>query len=358
MLCNISFINIFYHRAVNIRVHFPGKTMSDINSLVPSANFGYKAVYLHRAFFYPLLIFLFIISNTSLGYSASESVNIVSTLFPSYDFSRQVGKELVNVSLLLPPGVEAHGFAPTPRDLVTISRADIFLFTGEIMEPWVADILMGVDNKKLLVVDLSKDILIASGNEPGEHHHHHHHHNNDNNSIDSHFWLDPLKAKKMVHAISNALGKVDPANQKIYQEAARDYIKNLSMLDENIRRNLSNCKIKTIISGGHLAFGHFCSRYNLNIVSAYKGFSPDAKPSPRDIISLIKTMKKLGSKTVFHEELIQPKIATIIAEETGASLKLLHGLHNTSRKERQKGETYLSLMQGNIQSLKEGLQCQ
>lgn len=126
----------------------------------------------------------------------------------------------------------------------------------------------------------------------------------------------------------------------------------------DIRLALSQCQLDTIISGGHFAFGNFAKRYNISAVSAYNGFSPDARPSPKGITRLITTMKRVGSKVVFHEELIDPKIARIIAEETGAELRLLHGAHNISRKEMQNGATYLSIMRDNLAHLQEALQCQ
>jgi zinc transport system substrate-binding protein len=301
--------------------------------------------------------FLLVLMSLAPVHGAAAKVKVVTSIFPTYDFARQVGGELVEVTLLLPPGVEAHGFAPTPRDMVIISQADVFVYTGEAMEPWVADLLRGVDNKNLLVIDTSEGVLTHHGD---EHKKDHDHHNNNNHygGVDPHFWLDPLKAAAMVKTIAAAFAKADRVNQKKYQSWAKAYNVKLTKLDKDIGHSLSNCRLHTIISGGHFAFGHFCERYHLETVSAYKGFSPSAKPSPRAITRLIRAMKRLGSRVVFHEELIDPKVARIIGEETGARLLLLHGAHNTTKEERQRGETYLSIMRDNLVRLQQGLQCQ
>ena len=113
-----------------------------------------------------------------------------------------------------------------------------------------------------------------------------------------------------------------------------------------------------IIYGGHFAFGYFAKRYGLTHESPYPGFSPNAEPSPKAIAELISKMRASGQKYIYYEELIEPKVARIIAEETGATLELLHGAHNVSKKELKSGITFLDIMEDNLQKLKVGLECQ
>jgi len=99
-------------------------------------------------------------------------LQVITTLFPVYDFTKKIAGDKANVTLLLPPGVEAHSFEPKPGDMVTINSADIFIYTGKYMEPWVESILRGVDSKKLLVIDTSKGItLLETTEESGRDHH-------------------------------------------------------------------------------------------------------------------------------------------------------------------------------------------
>lgn len=288
--------------------------------------------------------------------SQPSKQRVITTLFPLYDFAREVGKEKVDVNLLLPPGVEAHSFSPTPKDIVDIHKAAVFIYTGNAMEPWVEDMLKGHQNKDLLVIDASKTLDESEHCEGGCDHDHGHHEHGEESHMDPHIWLDPVIAKKIVQAIAAGLEKKDPKNKEFYQKNADAYCKKLDDLDKRIKETLKHCQKKTIMYGGHFAFGYFTKRYGLKHVSPYQGFSPNAQPSPKSIIKLIKAVKKDNVKAVYFEELIEPKVARIIKEETGAKLLLLHGAHNVTKKEKADGATYLSIMNGNLDRLKEGLE--
>ncbi len=281
---------------------------------------------------------------------AAEKVSVVTSIFPLYDFSMQVGGDHVNVKLLLPPGVEAHGFSPTPNNMIAVKRADLFLYTSDILEPWAGTIVTAVGVKDGQVVEVGEEIITREIDHAG--------HDGQHRGSDPHIWLDPALAVEMVEVIEAALSEVDPENSRVYNHNSAEYISKLHQFDKQTKQILQNCRLQTIVSGGHFAFGAFAERYGLVTVSPFQGFSPDAQPSPKAIGELVKTVRKTGSKVVFHEELIQPKVAKIIADETGASLLLLHGVHNVSREELERGENYLSLMQKNVDNLRQGLQCQ
>jgi zinc transport system substrate-binding protein len=296
----------------------------------------------------------------ALAQETGSKIEVVTTLFPTYDFCRQVGKDKVNVTLLLPPGVEAHAFEPKPHDIARINKADVFIYTGAAMEPWVEDILKGVSNKDLIVVDASMGIALMGGDdhtEEGEHHEEEqgmHHHG----GKDPHIWLDLGNAQMMVSTIASALAAKDPANRDFYAANAGEYNAQLNDLDNRFKQTLSTAQHKTIIYAGHFAFGYFTKRYGLTHVSPYQGFSPDAQPRPRAIVELIKTMRVSGQKYVYFEELLDPKVARVIASETGASLELLSGAHNVSKDDLAKGVTFVQIMEKNLEKLKVGLVCQ
>jgi zinc transport system substrate-binding protein len=280
-------------------------------------------------------------------------LKVITTLFPLYDFTRNIGGNKVHVSLLLPPGVEPHSFEPKPGDMLKIAGADLFIFTGKSMEPWVDGILKGVENKKLVEVDSSKGIdLIEQGgdahrDDPGH----------DHGRADPHIWLDLSKAEKIVDNILEGLIKKDPANNEYYRRNADSYKAKLSEMDEKYRGALSTCKKRVFVHGGHFAFGYLAKKYNLEYVSAYHG-SPDAEPTPKRLIELKSVLKRFNLHYIFYEELITPRVAEIISRETGAALLKLHGGHNVSRDEMDKGITFLSIMEENLKNLKVGLECQ
>jgi len=294
-----------------------------------------------------LVISLIMISceNKTARITGGKRLKVVTTLFPLYDFAKHVGKQRADVTLLLPPGVESHSFEPKPKDILTIHEADIFVYTGKFMEPWVKDILKGIGDKGPLVVDSGKGIVFTDEN------------NNSEYRIDPHIWLDFSKAQKMVDNILEGFLKRDPENSSFYSENAMEYKKKLNKLDKRYKDSLSSCKKKVLIHGGHFAFGYLAKRYNLKYISAYKGFSPDAEPTPGNLIELIGNLKKYNVKYIFYEELVFPKIAEVISTETGAKLLLFHGAHNVTREDLIQGVTFIFLMEQNLKNLMTGLEC-
>lgn len=298
-------------------------------------------------------LFMFLLGGALAYAQASKAkLEIVTTLFPTYDFAKQVGKDSVNVSLLLPPGVESHTFEPKPQDIVRINKADVFIHTGKFMEPWAEDILKGVSNKNLIVVDASKGIELAEEEGHDEEPEHH------GGGKDPHIWLDLANDQVMVNTIAQTLAEKDPKNRAFYLNNAKEYNEKLADLDKRFKETLSTCKHKTIIYGGHFAFGYFAKRYELDHVSPYDGFSPNAEPSPKAIVELINKLKGSGIKYIYFEELLDPKVARVISQETGAKLELLHGAHNVSKDELSRGCTFIDIMEDNLKKLRVGLECQ
>ena len=270
--------------------------------------------------------------------SDSGKITIITTLFPLFDMARDIGGSDVQVTLMLPPGVEAHAFEPTPSDIVKINTADIFVYTGKFME----DILKGVTNKNLIIVDSSAGISINE--QTGD-------------QIDPHIWLDFDNAKMMAENIEQALAKKSPNNIDYYALQLQNYSSELDSLDNQYKTELTNCKTNQIIYGGHYAFGYLARRYDLKY-SALQGVSPDAEPTAQDLVRLVEEIKISDIKYIFYEELASPKLAQTIARETGAKLLLLNAAHNITRDQLAAGVSFFDLMRANLDNLKIGLECQ
>ncbi len=284
-----------------------------------------------------------------------KRLKVVTTLFPLYDFAKQVGRERIEVSLLLPPGVEAHAFEPRPADIKRIQDADIFLFTNRFMEPWVGGLLKGIDTRSLIVVDTSQGITLlqrTDDNNDGEHTR-----QDDSGNADPHIWLDLSNAMRMVDTIASQFIAKDPRGSDFYTKNADEYKKKLEELDKKYKNTLSHCTSRVIVHAGHFAFGYLTKRYGIMYVSAYKGFSPDAEPTPKRLVEITKNVRKYGIKYIYYEELSAPRVADVIAKETGCRLLMLHGSHNVSREEMESGATFISLMEKNLENLQVGLQC-
>lgn len=289
----------------------------------------------------------------------ADGLQVVTTLFPLYDFARIVGGAKAHVTLLLPPGVEPHGFEPRPKDILLVNRADVFVYTGDFMEPWAASIIKGTDAKKLVVVDASEGAALRTETEEGASHEdeaHHHAAGDGRGPTDPHIWLDLGNAQKIVDNICAGFVRRDPGNRQFYEENAKAYNAALARLDRRFRDELSRCGTRVFVHGGHYAFNYLARRYRLTYVSAY-GFSPDAEPSPRRLAEMVRTIRQHRAKYVFYEELLQPRVAQTLARETGVKLLPLNGGHNVTAEEMKRGVTFVSLLEQDLENLKVGLQC-
>ncbi|MBS3950942.1 MAG: zinc ABC transporter substrate-binding protein [Peptococcaceae bacterium] len=283
----------------------------------------------------------------------TKNLKVVTTLFPQYDFVRQIAGDKVDVSLLLPPGVESHAYEPSPRDIVDVQKAAVFIYTGKNMEPWAEKIIQASQGK-LLIIDSSKGIELMDedddheepdGDDENEHGH---------DGEDPHIWLNPIYAQKMVDNIVAGLAQADAKNAELYRSNGDVYKQKLQVLDDKFLETFAQAKTKQIIYAGHFAFGHFATRYGLEHISPYTGFAPDAEPTPQRIAELIENVRDSIRKVIYYEELVDPKVAKVIAEQTGAKMLLLHAAHNVSKEDLSSGITYLEIMEGNLQKLQEG----
>ena len=286
-----------------------------------------------------------------------RKLRVIVTLFPLYDFTREIAGERAEVTLLLPPGMEAHGFEPKPEDIFRVNKADIFIYTDKYMEPWAADLLKGVGNRKLLVIDAGEGAKFLPAAAADEHDGEKGDHGHDHvEGMDPHIWLDFTNAQKMVENIAAGMAAKDPSNRNYYLDRAASYNKRLAALDERFKVGLSGCATRQFLHGGHYAFGYLANRYGLKYTAAYAA-SANAEPTPKKIAGLINLMRSNGLKHIFYEELIAPTVADAIARESGAAMLKLHGAHNIARDELEAGVTFISLMEKNLENLKVGLQC-
>lgn len=269
---------------------------------------------------------------------AGSPMRVVVTLFPLYDWARVIGGDRVEVRMLLPQGAEPHSYAPRPSDIRRLREARVFIYLSPQMEPWANALIRSVRNDSLVVIEAAAGLVGSVGEDP-------------------HVWLDPVLAAEMVNTLAEGLARADPEGQEAYRERAARYRDELLAFHQRTAERLRNCRHREILFGGHFAFGYFARRYGLTHRSPYPGFSPDAVPTPRQVAALTDALRETGQKTIFFEELLEPRVARVIAAETGAQLVRLHGLHNLSRDEWRQRPTYLELMDENVEKLRAALEC-
>lgn len=279
-----------------------------------------------------------------------EKLQVVCTLFPQYDFVREIAGDCVELTLLLPPGVESHSYDPTPSDMKAVASADIVIIVGENMETWSSK-LMGSAGDGAVLLDLADEM----GLELEAHEHGDDEHADSAKERDPHIWTDPVLAKDMVRIITEKLCELDEKNAAEYDSRSELYISKLEALDKDIKEIVGNAKRKTVVFSGRFALKNFTDRYGLKAVSALDACADNSEPSAAAVAKIVDTVKDENIPVIFYEELIEPKTAKIISSETGAEMLLFHSCHNLSKDDFNSGETYLSLMRKNVENLREAL---
>lgn len=288
--------------------------------------------------------------------SGDEKVSVVTTIFPPYDFTREIAGDNAELTMLLKPGAESHSYEPTPQDIITIQNCDVFLCVGGESESWVDEILASMDtgNMEIIalldVVDLYTEETVE-GMEAGEEAEG----GGEEEEYDEHIWTSPQNAQIMVQAISRALCEVDPDHTAAYEANTNAYMEQLEQLDTDFREVVETGAQKEIIFADRYPFRYFSEEYGLTYYAAFPGCSSDTEASASTVAFLIDKVKEDEIPVVFYIEFSNEKLADTICESTGAKKLMLHSCHNVTKDELESGATYLSLMQQNVENLREAL---
>ncbi|MBQ8506027.1 MAG: zinc ABC transporter substrate-binding protein [Clostridia bacterium] len=299
-----------------------------------------------------LLVFCLVLALCACGANASEAgkkLSIVCTNFPCYDFARAVAGDNAELRLLIKPGAEVHSYEPTPADIMAIAECDLFIYIGGESDAWVEDILatFGSDApESLRMFDCVEAI-------EGDHGHEHDHH--DAAEYDEHIWTSPVNAVRMVEALAAKLSEIDGAKAAAWQENAGAYCAEIEKIDAQFRDIVSTAARTEMIFADRFPFIYFAREYGLDYVSAFPSCAAESEPSARTMMELIDRVAKDKVPAVYTIELSSGKTAQTIAEETGAKILSFHSIQNVSEADFSAGETYLTLMERNIEALKEGL---
>ena len=341
-----------------------------------------------RMFALVLSLMLFIsCTATGTGFSESKKIHIVTTIFPIYDWAREIAgndAEHVNMTLLLDNGVDLHSYQPTAQDILTISTADLFIYVGGESDEWVEDVLesaMNPDLKAISLVEAMGDEIkteeIVEGmehehdheedhdHEDHEDHDHEDHEDHDEehdhdheDETDEHVWLSLRNARKLTAVIANALSEIDPDFGDHYQANASAYMSKLADLDGQYAETVSNAKFKTILFGDRFPFRYLADDYGLNYYAAFTGCSAESEASFATIVFLAQKTDELGLPAVLTIEHPRTRIAETVVQNTTSKdqkILVLDSMQGTTASDLQAGMTYLSVMEANLKVLKEAL---
>lgn len=285
--------------------------------------------------------------------STEGGLNIVTTIFPPWDFARNITGGKGEVSMLLPPGSESHSYEPSPQDIIKIQNSDIFIFTGGESDQWMEEILNSIDDGPDVVIRLMDCVeTVEEELSEGMTSHEKHSHEVD---YDEHVWTSPENAIIITEEILKAVCSLDEENQQHYTENAQSYISRLEQLSQGFRDIVAEGNRNTVVFGDRFPFRYFADEYGLEYYAAFPGCSSESEPSAATLAFLTELVKKEEIPTVFYIEFSNHKVADMICEATGAEAALFHSCHNVSKSDMEQGKTYIDLMEENQKKLKEAL---
>ena len=306
---------------------------------------------------YLVLLLILCLALAGCGRQSAQkehTLSVVCTIFPCYDLARAVLGGEGEISMLISPGSEVHTYDPTPSDLLKIQNADVFVMIGGESEEWVNTILSslpgGVRVARLMdCVDALQEELGEGMEEEEEEE------ESGEAEWDEHIWTSPRNMRKMLSMVTDALCEAAPEKAEVFRKNAGEYDGQLAKLDQDFSDIAASAQRKKLVFGDRFPFLYFVRAYGLSYAAAFPGCSSASEPSVSTVAALVSAIKEEDIPVVFQLELSSGRLARTLADETGAKVLTLHSCHNVTLDEFQSGETYVSLMQKNLQSLTEAL---
>lgn len=305
-------------------------------------------------------------------FEKNADLSIVATIFPGYDWVREImGDEAENadITMLMDNGTDLHSYQPTADDISKISKCDLFIYAGGESDEWVKDALKQAENKDMKVINMMEmlgDSLkteeVVEGME-SEHDHDHdedgdHHDSDQEVEYDEHTWLSLKNAEMICEAIENDLSSLDPENKDIYKKNSEEYISKLSELDSKYQKTVDDAARKTVLFGDRFPFRYLTDDYGLDYYAAFVGCSAETEASFKTVKFLAEKVDELDLPCVMTIEGSDHKIAeTIIRNTADKDQKVLtmDSMQAVTASDLKDGKTYLSVMEKNLEALKEAL---
>lgn len=297
--------------------------------------------------------------------SGNKPLKIVTTIFPEYDWVREIlgdKADRAEVTMLLDNGVDLHSYQPTADDIIKISDCDLFIYVGGESDGWVEDALKEATNQNMKVINLLdvlgeqvKEEEVVEGMEGEEEEEAD---EEEGPEYDEHVWLSLKNAETLCSAITDALEEIDPANKDAYAANAASYLEKLSALDGEYQTVADNAARKTVLFGDRFPFRYLVDDYGLSYYAAFAGCSAETEASFETISFLAGKVDELRLPCVLTIEGAQHKIAETIVQNTAEknqSILTLDSMQSTTSTDVANGTTYLSVMESNLDVLKQAL---
>lgn len=302
------------------------------------------------------------------GVQENQKLQIVTTIFPEYDWVKEIlGDQADNVelTLLLENGTDMHSFQPTMKDILKISTCDVFIYVGGESDSWVDGVLKGAGNPDRKAINLmevmgdqAKEEEVVEGMQEDDHEDHHGDDHDDEPEYDEHVWLSLRNASLFCDTITDVLSDADPEHARLYQQNAAAYEEKLAVLDQEYQTTVEQSQSKTLLFADRFPFRYLTDDYDLTYYAAFTGCSAETDASFETIIFLAGKMDELKLPAALTIENSDQKVAKAVIENTKTKdqqILTLNSMQSVTKQEVEEGTTYLSIMENNLQILKEAL---
>ena len=318
---------------------------------------------------FTVLTVCFLLSSASTS-QAADTLQIITTIFPEYDWVRNIlgdNPAEIEVIQLLDNGVDLHSYQPTADDILKLSGCDLFIYVGGESDEWVEDALKEAVNKNMVTIsllealgDAIKEEELVEGMEADHEHEHEEEHDHEHEEVeyDEHVWLSLRNAAVLCQKFADAISALDSENAALYQDNAAAYIEKLNALDAEYRKAVSDAPVHTLLFGDRFPFRYLTDDYGLDYYAAFTGCSAESEASFETIIFLTRKINDLGLKSVMTIEGKDHRIAQTIVQNTDSKnqqILTMDSMQSTTSKDSANGTTYLSIMEKNLEVLKEAL---
>ena len=315
--------------------------------------------------------------------AASKKISIIATIYPQYDWIRNIlgeRSDSLNLELLVKNGTDLHSFQPSAKDIATIAKANIVVYVGGESDKWIEKALAATPKEGRIAINLMKVLgdrikeeeVVEGMQAEEEHHHEHgekhaeehgeeHHHHDEEEEVenDEHIWLSLVNAEILVGHLAEALAKIDTANAETYKTNATNYAAKLKELDEAYATVVAKADNRTVLFGDRFPFRYLVDDYSIKYFAAFVGCSAESEASFETVTFLAGKMDSLQLPAIFTIEGSDTKIARTVLEASknskGAEILTLNSMQSVTEDQIKKGADYLSIMKSNLEILKQAL---
>ncbi|HHW6847581.1 TPA: metal ABC transporter solute-binding protein, Zn/Mn family [Staphylococcus aureus] len=283
-------------------------------------------------------------------------LEVKTTVYPLKSFAQQIGGKYVDVESVYPNGVDPHTYDPSQKQMVNIGKSDLFVYTGDNLDPIAKKIAKAINDKDKTLsleasLDKNNDLLKGEEHEHehdhGEEHEHHHH-----GKYDPHIWLDPVISQKFAKEIKDELVEKDSEHKGYYEDNYKKLVKDLKGIDKDMKQAVKGNEGKTVYIS-HDSIGYLADRYNFEQEGVQNMNAEE--PSQKDLTNIVKQIKKDNVKHILVEENVSNKVTDTVRKETDAKTIKFYNMGSHTKQQDDDKNSYQSFMKENVKAIEKAL---